>query len=1141
MNSLQDKAREIFGAAIELASDAERARYLDRACQGARALQSEVEALLAAHEKADEFLESAAGQMSTPPFGKVTECPGATIDKYKLLQQIGEGGFGVVFMAQQVEPVRRKVALKVIKPGMDTKEVIARFEAERQALALMDHPHIAHVFDGGVTDSGRPYFVMELVHGIPISEYCDKQDCRIDERLSLFIDVCRAIQHAHQKGIIHRDLKPANILVTLYGGRPVPKVIDFGVAKALHQELTEKTLFTAYGQMIGTPQYMSPEQAEMSGWNIDTRSDVYALGVLLYELLTGTTPLEAQQLRREGFAAMMKLIREADPPLPSRRLSTLGKKLTTIARQRSELPQSLERRIRGELDWIVMKALEKEPDKRYATSLDLAEDVQSYLKNEPVQACPLSAWYRIRKFVSRNKLPVTAALVVSLSLLLGLIGISVGLIRVSRLADRLQVALVDSQEAKEMQEQEALRARKAEQRARDEAERRRRELHIKTIHLAEATWKQHDIRQVKKLLDGCDPKQGDEDLRRWPYYYLRNLQTSFDDARYVPLPRKPLMIDVSPDGKTIAAAFPGTAADIKARMPIAMLLDQETGEILDSYGQQERNIWQFTYAVFSNDGETLAYPSDDFHSVVLRNMKSGELRHLQGATEGDRIEKIAFSPDGMSLAIATDHGLVTVRNLETNTLVTTAKERLGKRGALAFSQDGDYLAIAGNDHTVRIWNIVTDTEKMVLKGHTGPIFVVAFSPDDKFLVSGGADRKLLIWDTVSGKLRQTLMIADDAIRSLAFSPRADTMAAGLRDGTVRVWSYPDFEVLDVVSGYGALYALDYLPDGTLVFGGNAGKYAEGLIFWKPRPLLQQGILRCNAWVEDLAFSSKGDFLAAATHNHSSKVRRWELSGPCPLERPPLTAIFDVSHIAASSRNHLAVSHVDSTSVQFLDFATGRSIGTIQGDDGTTISCMAFSPSGERLVAGCHDGRIIVWDVDEKRLLWTDAVHHGPVSGVCFCADESTVLTGGIDGQVRLWDVGNGKELADLGNHVTNVKSVSCSSDGKKLAASFFSGEGRGILVWDRSSNRPINLRGHMYSVSSVAFLHGENTLMSAGADRVLKVWDLETRQERLTIDAGPHIYTCMAISPDDRTVATGSRDGTILIYRAPGLPNSSGR
>src|SRR6185295_7830511 len=335
--------------------------------------------------------------------------------RYKLLEQIGEGGMGTVWAAEQTEPVKRRVALKLIKLGMDSRQVLSRFEAERQALALMDHPNIAKVYDGGMTAEGRPYFVMEYVKGVPITEYCDNARLPIGQRLKLFVAVCQAVQHAHQKGVIHRDLKPSNILVCLYDGQPVPKVIDFGLAKAISQPLTDHTLYTAHGLMVGTPLYMSPEQAELNNLDVDTRSDIYSLGVLLYELLTGSTPLEKQQFKDAAFQEILRLIKEVEPQRPSLKLSTSAS-LPAIAAQRSLEPAQLSRAVKGDLDWIVMKALEKERSRRYETANALARDIDRSLSDEPVEACPPSAAYRLKKVIRRNKGPALAAALVLLTL-----------------------------------------------------------------------------------------------------------------------------------------------------------------------------------------------------------------------------------------------------------------------------------------------------------------------------------------------------------------------------------------------------------------------------------------------------------------------------------------------------------------------------------------------------------------------------------------------------------------------------------------------------------------------------------------------------------------------------------------------------
>ena len=406
----------IFTAALER-EPGERSLFLDEVCGADQELRQRVEKLLRLHADAGNFLDSPVADSSPTLNQAGSEKPGTQIGPYKLLQQIGEGGMGVVWMAEQTQPVQRKVALKVIKPGMDSRQVIARFEAERQALAMMDHVNIARVLDAGTTDSGLPYFVMELVHGVPITQYCDDIHLTPRERLELFVPVCQAIQHAHQKGIIHRDIKPSNVMITLYDGKPVPKVIDFGVAKATEQTLTERTLFTQYGTMVGTLEYMSPEQAEMSALGVDTRSDIYSLGVLLYELLTGSTPLTHKRMKEAAYAEVLRLIKEEEPPKPSTRLSDSGEALASISAQRHMEPAKLTKLVRGELDWIVMKTLDKDRNRRYETANALAAEVQNYLNDETVLACPPSAGYRFRKFTRRNKAPLAFTGLVLLILL----------------------------------------------------------------------------------------------------------------------------------------------------------------------------------------------------------------------------------------------------------------------------------------------------------------------------------------------------------------------------------------------------------------------------------------------------------------------------------------------------------------------------------------------------------------------------------------------------------------------------------------------------------------------------------------------------------------------------------------------------
>ena len=451
MSVEHERLKEILAEAAGKESPEAVAAYLEAACQGDSALRQQVEALLSAHARAGDFLEQSVIPPAEEPIG---EGPGTRIGRYKLLEKIGEGGFGLVFMAEQTEPVNRKVALKIIKAGMDTREVIARFEAERQALALMDHPNIARVLDAGATETGRPYFVMELVNGIPITDYCDQKQLPTVERLQLFMKVCAAVQHAHQKGIIHRDLKPSNILVTLIDGEAVPKVIDFGVAKALGQKLTEKTLFTAFQHLIGTPAYMSPEQAALSGVDVDTRSDIYSLGVLLYELLTGRTPVDAKTLLAASLDEMRRIIREQDPPRPSTRISTLeDAERTTVAERRQSDPPKLIHEVRGDLDWIAMKCLEKDRARRYPAAFGVVRDIERYLHHEPVSAAAPGTLYLAQKFIRRHRFGVGMAAAVTLALAVGLTAALVGFKQARRERDRAE--LLAKQEAAQRQRAEA--------------------------------------------------------------------------------------------------------------------------------------------------------------------------------------------------------------------------------------------------------------------------------------------------------------------------------------------------------------------------------------------------------------------------------------------------------------------------------------------------------------------------------------------------------------------------------------------------------------------------------------------------------------------------------------------------------------
>ncbi len=582
MQPTGDTEADLFWEALQRTKGPEREAYLDQACAGNEALRRRVSVLLEADETPDPFLEPQVSNL----LGQTTPLPaadsrveeaGARVGRYRLLEKIGEGGCGVVYMAEQEEPIHRRVAFKVIKLGMDTKQVIARFESERQALALMDHPNIAKVLDAGATDTGRPYFVMELVRGTKITDFCDQNNLSTEERLNLFVQICHAIQHAHQKGIIHRDIKPSNLLVTLHDGVPVPKVIDFGIAKATSQRLTDKTLFTAFQQFIGTPAYMSPEQAEMSRLDIDTRSDIYALGVLLYELLTGQTPFEQKALVAAGLDEMRRIIREQEPVRPSTRLIALADpERTTVAKRRSSEPPQLIHLLRGDLDWIVMKSLEKDRNRRYQTANGVADDVLRHLNNEPVAARPPTVGYRLQKSFRRNRLVFTAAGAVGLALVLGSAVSLWQAIRATEAGRREQAA--------------RLRAEASELAA-------SMNLYVANMRLAQEAGEQNNVGRLRELLEqtAAYPARGFE----W-YYWQRQIHPESLTLRgHID---KVQALAFSPYGQRIATgSFDGTAK----------VWDAATGkELLILKGHRGALLT----VAFSADGQRIV-TSLDFHGT----------------------------------------------------------------------------------------------------------------------------------------------------------------------------------------------------------------------------------------------------------------------------------------------------------------------------------------------------------------------------------------------------------------------------------------------------------------------------------------------------------------------------------------------
>lgn len=1134
MASRQLDEEEIFHVARAMEDLTIRSKYFDQVCGGDQALRERVEALLAVHEKEEAFLKSSPDFVPTIDHTPISESVGTQIGRYKLLQKIGEGGFGVVYMAEQEKPVRRRVALKIIKPGMDTKQVIARFEAERQALALMDHPNVARVLDAGETDAGRPYFVMELVRGVPITEYCDKNELPTDERLKLFATVCRGVQHAHQKGIIHRDLKPSNIMVTLHDGTPVPKVIDFGVSKAISQQLTEKTLFTNYGQMLGTPEYMSPEQAEMSGLDIDTRSDVFSLGVLLYELLTGTTPLEAGRLRTAGYAEIQRLIREEEPPKPSTRLSTLGDQATIVAKHRNSDPKRLRESIRGELDWIVMKALEKERTRRYESPNSLAADVGRFLTGQTVEAHPPSATYRMRKFVRRYRVPVIAATAFLIAMTLGIVGTMAGLLKVVRLNAELEQKVEEKKVAQARTEESLREARVARILAEEEAARRRRLLYISDMGNARQTWETGDLEGLETLLRRHVPRGSDEDLRGFEWFYLWRLWKRDSDVSCIQLDPLSMCgwLATSADGSRLAVAHPRGETSVS-------VVDMNDRKILTTFGGGGVG-WSGTCLAISRDGKTVAYRGPEAvregQQVLVRSIDTGKERSL----DVDSIRAaIALSPDSRIMAIGLADGNIWLWHLDTWQRIGTLEGHKEQIQTLAFSPDGSKLASASVDATVRTWSIANRATMWVGEGHSEAIDALAWSPTAALVVSGSRDRTVSVWDAVTGKRLKVLPGARDEVRSVAVSPDNTLLAAGSRDGVTRLWRLPDFAEHETIAGYrNGMFAMGFLPDGRLVFGGALGRIGIRTVDAArfpdvlPSPAVSTRYSLVPAGTSRTAFSPDGSLIAAIHPTQAQRVHLWSLFPDGACELPPLALEHDASALAISSRGLLAVGDRNSATVDLFDVRAKELRGRLETPQKAKSRCAAFSPSGSHLAVGLSDGTVVVWDVESRQVVMDWHAHNQPVRCVCFCSDDATLLSGSPDRTAALWDVRQGKLIFSTGIQNDTVSSVGSSPGGELLVTGMWANDGS-IRLWHRSSQIPCGtLRGHNASVNGVAILKDGKTLISACADRTVRFWDLAACVERFCIAGGSSIFECLAVSPDERTIAVSTRDGTIHLYRA---------
>jgi eukaryotic-like serine/threonine-protein kinase len=1100
--------RDVFEAALEVPPEA-RATFLDSACGGNTTLRQRLDGLLRKHDRAGNFLENPA----VPEVALVNEPPpsdaaGRCVGPYLLLEPIGEGGFGIVYVAEQQQPLRRQVALKILKPGMDTRQVVARFEAERQALALMDHPNIAKVLDAGQTATGRPYFVMELVKGLPITDYCDQSQLPPRQRLELFLHVCQAVQHAHLKGIIHRDLKPSNVLVTLQDGRPEVKVIDFGIAKALGQQLTDKTLLTGFAQMIGTPLYMAPEQATLSNADVDTRSDIYSLGALLYELLTGTTPIAKERLKEIDYDELRRLIREEEPPKPSTRLrkeergrskdekTTPNSRLWRMVRHPFSSfrvhPSSLQ-----ELDWIVMKCLEKDRERRYESVSAFAADIRRYLDDEPVHACPPSVGYRLGKFLRRKKGPVLAASLVLLALLAGLFGAAYGLLE----------SWKQNEVTSLWQEAEAARgraetAREGEAKAKREAEQAREMLaaveYGRTLQVAHQEWRENNVAAALALLDSTRA-----DFRGWEWRYLHRLCHS-DLITFQGHTDFVFSASFSPDqARVVTASKDGTARLWNAQTGTELLvLRGHTAGVLS--------------ASFSPDGNRLVTASMDKTARVWDAQTGAELLLLQGHTAP--VCGAVFSPDGFLLATTSRDRTTQLWDATTGAKLRT----LSGRGASSFSPDGVRILTVGVDRTARVWDTKTGTQRLLLKGPDLGILAASFSPDGARIVTACGDGTARIWDAMTGAEVRRLQGHDGGVNSASFSADGARIVTASHDKTVRVCNADTGAELCILKGHthtvaSALFSLD----GSRVLTASWDKTAR---IWDTASQTEARTLQHTGSVFSASFSPEGTRLLTS----DKTARVWDAQSAAQVLnlRDHLRSVHTASFSPDGTR--IVTTSWDRTAT-IWDAKTGAEIRTLDGHT-DIVYAASFSPDGTRIVTASEDKTARLWDTQTGTEIHTFHGHSDPVFSASFNRDGSRVLTGSQDKTARVWDAMSGIVLLTLQGRGHAIHAASFSADGSRIVAW---GHHPVVFVWDAvSGTELLTLRGHTGALWSASFSPDGSRIVTGSVDRTARLWDATTGAELLVLKGHSGTVCSASFSSDGSRIVTASGDGTVRIWDA---------